>query len=69
MAQAVDYKIVVPSRHLFHPSTFLKNFQFANDHERQFLKHLSKLASDNKVRIWSSRFDWTVIPVLSGQVF
>ena len=51
MAHPVDYKIVVPSRHLLHPSTFLKNFQFANDHERQYLKHLSKLASDNKVRI------------------
>lgn len=51
MAQVVDYKIVVPSRHLLHPSTFLKNFQFANDHERQYLKQLAKLASDNKVRI------------------
>ena len=51
MAQAVDYKIVVPSRHLLHPNSFLKNFQFANDHERQYLKHLAKLASDNKVRI------------------
>ena len=51
MAHPVDYKIVVPSRHLLHPGSFLKKFQFANDHERQYLKHLAKLASDNNVRI------------------
>jgi len=51
MAQPVVYKLVTPSRSLLSPQTFLKQFEFGNDHERQYVRYVAKLALDDKLRI------------------
>lgn len=45
------YNLVTPSKSLLAPQTFLKQFEFANDHERQYVRHIAKLALDDRVRI------------------
>ncbi len=50
-AQPVVYNLVTPSRSLLTPQTFLKQFEFGNDHERQYVRHIARLALDDKVRI------------------
>jgi len=51
MAQPVAYNLVTPSRSLLLPQTFLKQFEFGNDHERQYVRSVTKLALNDKVRI------------------
>ena len=51
MGQLVAYNLVTPSRTFLSPQTFLRLFEFSNDHERQYVKYVAKLALDNKVRI------------------
>ena len=45
------YNLVTPSKSLLAPQIFLKQFEFGNDHERQYVKYIAKLALDDKVRI------------------
>ena len=47
----MDFSIINPSPQLLHPQTFLKRLQFRDDHERQYVKQLAKLALSNKIRI------------------
>ena len=51
MGQLVAYNLVTPSRSFLSPQTFLRQFDFGNDHERQYVKYVAKLAIDDKVRI------------------
>lgn len=51
MGQPVAFKVVNPSRPLLSPQSFLKIFEFNDDHERQYVKYISKLALADKVRI------------------
>jgi hypothetical protein len=51
MGQLVGYKVVNPSRQLLSPQSFLKIFEFQDDHERQYVRYISKLALADKVRI------------------
>ena len=45
------YNLVTPSKSLLAPQIFLKQFEFGNDHERQYVRYIAKLALDDKVRI------------------
>ena len=51
MAGLVAYNLVNPSRHLLSPQSFLKKFNYHDDHERQYVKHIANLAVADKVRI------------------
>jgi hypothetical protein len=51
MAQPVDFNLINPSPRLLQPQSFLKQLQFRDDHERQYVKQISKLALSNKLRI------------------
>ena len=51
MAKPVDYNLVNPSRQFLSPQTFLQIFGYHDDHERQYVKHISTLAGEDKVRI------------------
>jgi len=37
---------------LLHPQVFLKLFEFTDDHERQYVRQLSKRAITNKIRMY-----------------
>jgi hypothetical protein len=50
-ARPVAYNLVTPTRAFLSPQTFLKQFEFDNDHERQYVRHIAKLALDDRVRI------------------
>jgi len=47
----VAYSLVNPSREFLSAPSFLKKSSFSNDHERQYVKHIAKLAVSDKVRI------------------
>ncbi len=51
MGQPVAYNVVNPTRQFLSPPSFLKIFDFKNDHERQYVKYIAKLALADKVRI------------------
>ena len=47
----MGYSFVNPTKQLLSPQSFLKIFEFSSDHERQYVKYISKLALADKVRI------------------
>ena len=51
MGQPVAYNVVNPTSRLLSPASFLKILDFKNDHERQYVKYIAKLALADKVRI------------------
>jgi len=48
----VVFSLVTPSDNLLQPQAFLKQFEFANDYERQYGRQISKQALAKKNRIY-----------------
>jgi hypothetical protein len=48
----VVFSLTTPTESLLHPQAFLKLFEFTDDHERQYVRQLSKRAITDKIRIY-----------------
>ncbi len=46
------FSFTSPAESFLHPLYFLNKFQFADDHERQYVRKIAKLALNNKCRIY-----------------
>ena len=52
MGLPVVFSVTSPAESFLHPRHFLNKFQFADDHERQYVRKIAKLALSNKCRIY-----------------
>jgi hypothetical protein len=52
MELRVVFSLITPSENLLQPQVFIKQFLFANDYERQYVRQISKQALANKNRIY-----------------
>ena len=52
MGPHVVFSLITPSDSLLKPQIFLKQFEFANDYERQYVRQISKQALAKKNRIY-----------------
>ena len=48
----VVFSVTSPAESFLRPQHFLSKFQFADDHERQYVRKIAKLALSNKCRIY-----------------
>jgi hypothetical protein len=48
----VVFSLTTPTDSLLHPQSFLKKFDFTDDHERQYVRQLSKQAAADRIRIY-----------------
>ncbi len=46
------FSVTSPAESFLRPQPFLNKLQFADDHERQYVRRIAKLAIDNKSRIY-----------------
>ena len=47
----MDFSLINPSPSFLQPQSFLRKLKFRDDHERQYVRQLAKLALSNKLRI------------------
>ena len=52
MGLPVVFSVTSPAESFLHPHHLLNKFQFADDHERQYVRKIAKLALSNKCRIY-----------------
>lgn len=52
MEPRLDFDLVKPSQALLHPGTFLKKFDYADDHERQYVRQIADQAKRRQKQIY-----------------
>jgi hypothetical protein len=52
MGPRLDFELVKPSEAFLHPGSFLKKFDYADDHERQYVKQIADQAKRRQKQIY-----------------